>query len=130
MFVVFFYYYYFFRLLETFVGIVMFYEVFGCLLCILLLKYDGILLEKKQSFIKCISPRLKTKGKINVWCSLHTLSTLVNKLKQKIFNFIFFLRKKYPFNIYRNLQEKSIEYFSKDGRLIIVSYIIIVCIIV
>lgn len=72
----------------------MFYEVFECLLdelvCILLLKYDGILLEKKkQRFIKCKSPRLKTAGKINVWCSLHTLSRLVNKLKQKIFIFIF-----------------------------------------
>jgi hypothetical protein len=59
----------------------MFYEIFGCLLdelvCILLLKYNGILLEKKQRFIKCKSPRLKTAGKINVWCSLHTLRALV-----------------------------------------------------
>jgi len=81
MFVIF-YYYYLFRLLETFVGIVMFYEGFGCLLdelvCILLLKYDGILLEKKkQRFIKCKSPSLKIAGKINVWCSLHTLRALV-----------------------------------------------------
>jgi hypothetical protein len=63
MFVVFFYYYYFFRLLETFVGIVMFYEVFGCLLCILLLKYDGILLEKNKALLNAYHQDSKQKEK-------------------------------------------------------------------
>lgn len=57
--------------------------------------------------------KTQTEGKINVWFSLqtlHTLSSLVNKLKQikKIK-----IKKKQPSDIYRNLQEKLIEIFLK-----------------